>query len=125
MSINQYTLYSTLLKTTPSLTGIVITDLDDSEDEETRPLPPEHSGIIVPAAVLGHLRRHPPRAEGLPPLRGLSREEPDMSKALVLFRPLPPVQLESNQWEERDIGSEESVEDERKTLEDDAMDVEM
>ena len=103
-----------------------MTDLDDSEDEDTRPLPPEHSDIIVPPAVLGHLRRNTPYAEGLPPLGGFSRQEPDMSKALVLFRPLPPLQLELDPWEERDGGSVEGgVEDERKTLEDDAMDVEM
>lgn len=102
--------------------GIVITDLTDSDDEGEQSLPPE-TGITVPAAVIAHIRQQA-QTSSVPPLH----EAPDMSKALVLFRPPPLLRSDEEHGQEPEqngLQEEEGYTADNEGREEDDMDMDV
>lgn len=65
--------------------GIVITDLDDSSDDDDSNSVSEAQGIHISTALLEHIKKQP-NFMAVPPAKNRS------SNALVLFRPVLPSQ---------------------------------
>lgn len=105
------------------LLGIVVTDLDSSEDEADV----EDNPILLPPSILKHIA-----ARNLEMMKsgGKSMHHPDdAGKALVLFRPLslgPPSQVEGDVDEDstRDTDTTSSLPSVSSIDDDDAMDIE-
>lgn len=95
-------------------TGIVITDLDDSDEEGGPNSTSDSSGLTISNALLNRLRNQQPERHALP----LPSAKP--SSALVLFRPLsvPSKELEGEEVQEATVPTLASRDD-------DAMDVEL
>lgn len=91
--------------------GIVITDLDEFDDEaDDTKLATDGSGISISAALLNRLKKQPTHVT--PPIMSRS------SSALVLFRPIAPIPKVSADVEGLNNGPTLVPQD------DDAMDIE-
>ncbi|KII92341.1 hypothetical protein PLICRDRAFT_172444 [Plicaturopsis crispa FD-325 SS-3] len=105
---------------TPSVRpGIVVTDLDDSDDDSERDARSE-AGIAISTALLERIRARAAVGNSLdtppPPVD-------DSSKALVLFRPLPTAQWAAEASTDPDEDETREVEERPLTPGSDAMDV--
>lgn len=96
--------------------GIVIVDLEDSDEEDSYEAPSIH----VNSVLIEQLRSRAPNLQN----------PQDSSKALVLFRPVQPVDTRSSEKSEGSFGGvptnreEEGSFVDEMSLDDDAMDIE-
>lgn len=99
-------------------TGIVITDLDSSDDEDDENADPDTASLSISRALLKRISEHSRdlTTPGIPPR--------PVSQALVLFKPLPMAGV-ANIASVEDKAKEESIGIVDVVGDDDAMDVEV